>query len=273
MTEPVADKPGGRLRTRVLSAIVMAPPVLAALIAGPPYSDILIVACAGVLAWEWGGLTLEARRLPAWLLVLFVPLFVAGGIFLHPLHLAAAALGGSLLCYLLQRLESGRPGPALWLAVGLFYIVPPCVALLSLRRVEPEGLLFVLFVLLVVWATDIGGYFVGRAIGGPRLLPSVSPNKTWAGLLGGMAAAAGTGAAVSLLFSHAYPPGAALLGAGLAIVAQAGDLFESGVKRHFGKKDASDLIPGHGGLLDRVDGLMPSTLVVMILVLAGSGPL
>lgn len=263
----------GSLRARVVSAAVLAPPVLAALIAGPPFSDILIVLAAAVLAWEWGGLVLERRSLPAWLLVIFLPLFVAGAIFVSPLQLAGAILGGSLVCYLLQRLESGREGPGLWLASGAVYLAVPCIALLLLRRAEPEGLLFVLYVVLVVWATDIGAYFFGRAIGGRKLLPAVSPNKTWAGLIGGMILAAAVGAAVSLLLSHAHLAGAALLGAVLALVAQAGDLFESGVKRHFGKKDASRLIPGHGGLLDRVDGLMPAALVVMLLLSAGIGPL
>ena len=257
----------------MLSAAVLAPPVLAALIIGPPYSDLLIVLAAAILAWEWGGLVLERRSLPAWLLVLFLPLFVAGAIALHPLHLAAAAAGGTLVCYLLQRIEAGRDAPGLWLAAGIVYLLPPCAALLLLRRAEPEGLLFVLFVLLTVWATDIGAYFAGRAIGGKKLLPSVSPNKTWAGLLGGMAAAAAVGAGLSTLFSHGQLFGAAALGAGLAVIAQAGDLFESGVKRHFGRKDASALIPGHGGLLDRVDGLMPASLAVMLLVCAGGGPL
>ncbi len=261
------------LRARVLSAIVLAPPVLAALVAGPPYSDILIVFAAALLAWEWGGLTLERRGTAAWLLVLFVPLFVAAGMFLHPVHLAVAAAGGTLLCYLLQRLDSGRDAPALWLAAGVLYLVPPCLALLLLRRAEPEGLLLVLFAVLTVWATDIGAYFVGRSVGGWKILPAISPNKTWAGLAGGMAAAAIVAAALSSLFSHASLEGAALLGACLAVLAQAGDFLESGIKRHFGKKDASNLIPGHGGLLDRVDGLLPVGLAMMILVCADAGPL
>ncbi|MEX0923795.1 MAG: phosphatidate cytidylyltransferase [Rhodovibrionaceae bacterium] len=261
----------GGLRTRVLSAAVMAPPVLAALVAGPPYSDILIVGSAMVLAWEWGGMILGKRGMPAWLLVLFTGLFVAGGIFLHPLHLAVTAVGGGLLCYLLQRQESGRDAPGLWLAAGLFYILPPSIALLWLRREEPEGLLFVLFAVLTVWATDIGAYFAGRAIGGWKILPSISPSKTWAGLAGGMLAAAAVGAGLSQLFSHATLPGAALLAAGLAVLAQAGDFLESAIKRHFSRKDASALIPGHGGLLDRVDGLLPVALVLMILVWAEAG--
>ena len=142
------------LRARVLSAAVLAPPVLAALIAGPPFSDVLIVLAAAILAWEWCGLVLARRGLPAWLLVLFAPLFTAGAIFLHPLHLAATAAGGALVCYLLQRIEEKRDAPGLWLAAGIPYLVPACAALLLLRRSEPEGLLFVVFTVLVVWATE-----------------------------------------------------------------------------------------------------------------------
>lgn len=259
------------LRTRILSAIVLAPPVLAALVAGPPYSDILIVLAAAIMAWEWGGMVAGKRGLAAWLLVLFTGLFAAASIVLHPLHLAAAAAGGILVCYLVQRLESARDTPGLWLAGGLVYLLPPSIALLLLRREEPEGLLFVLFAVLTVWATDIGAYFAGRALGGPKILPAISPHKTWAGLFGGMLAAAAVGAGLSQLFSRAALPDAALLAAGLAVLAQAGDFLESGIKRHFGVKDASTLIPGHGGLLDRVDGLMPVALVLAILIWAEAG--
>ena len=124
-----------------------------------------------------------------------------------------------------------------------------------LRSDQESGFDALIFVLLVVWATDIGGYFAGRSIGGPKLWPSVSPNKTWAGAIGGFAASlliAGGFAAFSL--GRALP----LLGLGalLSVTGQLGDLFESAVKRHFGVKDSSHLIPGHGGLMDRLDSLV-----------------
>ncbi|WP_395832439.1 phosphatidate cytidylyltransferase, partial [Elstera sp.] len=117
----------------------------------------------------------------------------------------------------------------------------------------------------VVWATDTGAYFVGRMIGGPRLAPTISPNKTWAGLIGGMAAAGGIGALIGTSVGGSGPL-LALLGAGLAVVAQTGDLAESALKRHAGVKDSGRMIPGHGGILDRVDGLMPVALVLVLLV-------
>ena len=151
---------------------------------------------------------------------------------------------------------------SLWGVAGLFYVAIPCTTILWLRNLQIEnvenvGFCLVLYVLFVVWATDIGAYFTGRIIGGPKLAPTISPSKTWAGLGGGMTIAGIVGG-LSHLFSP-YPTtlwGAILLGIVLAVIAQAGDLFESWIKRRAGVKDSSTLIPGHGGLLDRVDGLM-----------------
>ncbi len=151
-------------------------------------------------------------------------------------------------------------GPA-WRMAGLFYAAIPCASLIWLRGVRFDGhpdagLWLVLYLLLCVWATDIGAYFTGRKFGGPKMAPAISPGKTWAGLGGGMMTAAiGGGAAAGFT---AFPVGliwCALTGLLLALVSQAGDLFESWMKRHAGVKDSGTLIPGHGGLLDRVDGL------------------
>jgi len=142
------------------------------------------------------------------------------------------------------------------LAFGIPYIVFGSIALLWVRGVPDDGLGLLIYLLFAVWATDIGAYAAGRTIGGPKLAPRISPKKTWAGLIGGMIAAAAFGSGVALAFGAARPGFAALLAAGLAVVSQAGDLFESGVKRHFDVKDSGHLIPGHGGLLDRVDGLI-----------------
>jgi phosphatidate cytidylyltransferase len=134
-----------------------------------------------------------------------------------------------------------------------------------LVRADPQsGFIALLFVLLVVWITDIGGYFAGRGIGGPKLWVRVSPKKTWAGAIGGFAgslavaagfAASGFGRMVPLL----------LLGAVLSMVSQLGDLFESAVKRHFGVKDSSNVIPGHGGLLDRLDGFVAAIVMAAVI--------
>lgn len=151
---------------------------------------------------------------------------------------------------------------SMWGVAGLFYVSVPCASIvwmrnLQIENIENAGLYVVLYVLFCVWATDIGAYFSGRIIGGPKLAPSLSPNKTWAGLGGGMVAAGITGG-LCHLFSP-YPTtvlSSIIFGIVLAIAAQGGDLFESWIKRRAGVKDSSTLIPGHGGLLDRVDGLM-----------------
>jgi len=157
---------------------------------------------------------------------------------------------------------------SIWRFAGLFYVAIPCASLLWLRS---QNIAFVFYILFVVWATDIGAYFSGRIIGGAKLAPAISPNKTWAGLGGGMTAAGIVGG-LSHLFSP-YPTtiwGAILLGMVLAVLAQISDLFESWLKRRAGVKDSSSLIPGHGGLLDRVDGLIFTLPLFAMLAYLGS---
>ena len=162
-------------------------------------------------------------------------------------------------------------------AAGVAYVAVPSASLIWLRELQfadhPHGgAALVLYALLVVWATDIGAFFAGRRIGGPKLAPVISPNKTWAGLGGGMVAAAIAGG-ICANFTP-YPPSwiAAMdLGVVLAVISQAGDLFESWLKRRVGAKDSGTLIPGHGGLLDRVDGLVFTLpLFALLLSLYGS---
>ena len=155
------------------------------------------------------------------------------------------------------------------LAVGIIYAGLPALSILYLRGAD-DGLLLVFWTLALVWATDVGAYFSGRAIGGPKLAPTFSPNKTWAGLIGGVI--------VTVLFSfalHFYfqlPFRLVLLSAPLAVLAQMGDLFESQMKRLAGVKDSGNVFPGHGGVMDRLDGLIPVAPVVAAIVLFGNYP-
>ncbi|MGB3722746.1 MAG: phosphatidate cytidylyltransferase [Pacificimonas sp.] len=147
-------------------------------------------------------------------------------------------------------------------ALGVVYAGAPFVALIWLRTQE-KGFALIVWTLAVVWATDIFAYFAGRTIGGPKIAPSISPSKTWAGLIGGMTGAAAVGSGLTMAFSLPFDPfHSAGLGAALAIAAQSGDFYESHLKRRAGVKDSGHLLPGHGGVMDRLDGLVPVSLIV-----------
>lgn len=149
------------------------------------------------------------------------------------------------------------------LAVGIVYVALPILALLLIRR-QTEGVVFTFWVLALVWACDIGAYAAGRSIGGAKLAPGISPNKTWAGLAGGVALAAGFGLAMHL--AYGLPWRLTLATPLLAVLAQAGDLYESWLKRRAGVKDSGTLLPGHGGVMDRLDGLVPVAPMAAFLV-------
>jgi phosphatidate cytidylyltransferase len=257
----VADGWAAGLRPRILSSIVMAAVALLALGAGRTGFNLLVIAGAAILAWEWtrlcgGGRFGWTGAIQAVIVVAVVAAAIVGRPDIGLALVVAGIVGG----YIAAR-TSGRDHPR-WIAAGTAYIGLPCMALVWLRA-GPGGGPLILWLLLTVCATDIGAFFAGRLIGGPRLAPRLSPKKTWAGLGGGAVSAALVGWAMSSLDSQA-PPAALLAFAGalLAVVAQAGDLGESWVKRRFGVKDASQLIPGHGGLFDRVDGLLAAALAL-----------
>jgi phosphatidate cytidylyltransferase len=167
----------------------------------------------------------------------------------------------------------GRGGSPAVLVAGLAWIALAAVALVSLRADPVAGRANLMFVVLLVWATDIGAYISGRAIGGPRLAPRISPGKTWSGAAGGLLAAVAAGLLVAALQGPAaWVPAAAAIAAFLSVIGQAGDLLESLAKRHFGVKDSGHLIPGHGGALDRLDAMLAVLPVGWLLAqLAGHG--
>lgn len=200
------------------------------------------------------------------------------GIILIAIALASALLGGTVFAVLVALIATimyiewtrivGKWGFD-WKLLGFFYCLLPAVSLLWIReRAEYEGIGsgfdLLIWVFLVVWATDIGAYFSGRAIGGPKLAPSISPNKTIAGLIGGVISAALLAGA--WVYFVRLPAPLLWIAVPFAVAAQLGDLFESGLKRRAGVKDSGTWLPGHGGLLDRLDGLVPVALLTALLM-------
>ena len=184
------------------------------------------------------------------------------------LLVAAIVLGLIIEWLTLCRQPAARTNVALLYPAGLAYVGVAGAALLWLRDDPVAGRADVLFLLLIVWAGDIGAYLVGRWLGGPRLAPRISPGKTWSGALGGLLAAIAVGLIVAHLLSDAMAWQVILLAGALGVVAQAGDLLESFVKRRLEVKDSGHLIPGHGGLFDRLDGVLAAAPVAAMLALA-----
>jgi phosphatidate cytidylyltransferase len=247
---------GGNLRTRFVAGLVVAAIWLVAVAIGGLVFDLLVLIMGVLAAIEWAGLSAtKAPQAPIRILsAAFVLACVAAGLAGGILAAGGLALGLGLALYAVLR-TTGDPRPGI-AGFGVPYIGFACLAGIWLRDQPEIGLELLLFLGAAVAATDSGAYFSGRAIGGLKLAPTISPNKTWAGLIGGMAAAAAAGWLVAVAFSAARPELAALVGLCIALAAQAGDLLESAVKRHVGAKDSGWLIPGHGGVLDRLDGFI-----------------
>ncbi len=258
----------GDVATRLVSAVVMLPPLAAALWQGGLALALLVAAVTGCLAWEWSRMAGAGRPLAAacaaagCLPVAAWPLLPADD---WGWSAAAAGLAVGALAV--------RHRHGLVVLAGPVVAAVPGVALLWLRGFEPGGTVLVAGLLGCVIATDTGAYAAGRLFGGPRLAPMISPNKTWAGLAGGiLAGAAGGGLMAVWLPGHANVALLCLAGAGIAVVSQVGDLGESAMKRRFGVKDSGRMIPGHGGVLDRCDGHMAAISAAAALVLLGGKP-
>lgn len=248
------------LGPRLVSGVALAALALGLTYAGTAAFSVLVLAVALLMSWEWGRVVRGGTfDLPFWVHATAVT--VALGLAASKLAALGivAALIGAIINFALRFGERGGLS-----ALGVLYVGLPTVALVWLRCDEPWGFLAVLYLLLTVWATDIFAYIGGRTIGGPKLWPRLSPGKTWAGLLVGVGAGAITGVIFALLVKGTSPVGLGLLGLALGLVAQAGDLAESALKRGFDVKDASDLIPGHGGFLDRVDGVVFAAILAAL---------
>jgi phosphatidate cytidylyltransferase len=261
------------LRTRIISALVLAPIALLAAYFGYPFWDLLVACLGALMGWEWANLCGGAGRPP-------VRLALVAGILGAIAVLEWSGVGGSLVVVALAGVAVAafawlrREPQAHWHGIGTAYLGLACLALIWIRNAPAGGIAALFWVLLLVWTVDTAAYFVGRAVGGPKLAPRISPNKTWSGLAGGVAGATLVGLVFALAVPVATPWIFVAISAALALAEQAGDLFESAVKRRFGVKDSGSIIPGHGGILDRVDGLIAVAIVVAALtLLSGQNPM
>jgi phosphatidate cytidylyltransferase len=254
----VAEQGSRNLLMRVIAALVLAPIAISIAYTGGWLWTVLVTVAAIGLYLEWLAIVGAARQMRV----------VAPGVV--GLALAGCCLAFGQVDASLVPLVLGLAGVALfsperrgWTTAGFGYAAAAQVASVLVRLDQFWGFVALILILLVVWVTDIGGYFAGRGIGGPKLWPRVSPRKTWAGAVGGFAASLVVAAGFAV-FGLARTGPLLVLGAALSIVSQLGDLFESAVKRRFGVKDSSQIIPGHGGLLDRLDGFVAAVVLAAI---------
>jgi phosphatidate cytidylyltransferase len=253
------------LQKRILSGLAVAAIALLAVYAGPVPFAVLTLLISAIMSWEWGRVVRsDGFDTIGWVHIICVAVAaVLAGLGMAGLGVAAVVIGAITVI----ALSFGGTSTQLS-GLGVLYTGLPLVSLIWLRSDEPLGFLAVVFVLLVVVVTDTAAFVSGKTAGGPKLAPTISPGKTWSGLVGGVVSAA----VAAALFSRVTGSGSiywlAALGLMLGLVAQAGDLGESALKRRFGLKDASDLIPGHGGFMDRMDGVVTAAMAASLLALA-----
>lgn len=257
--------------TRPLFGFALAAITVAAIFGGAVYVAIFAGAISVAAAREWHRMITNRALGPDFFLTsATIATALAAGLFWpHSLVPWAIIAAGAVLS---MALAARRGEPVLWQGAGAIYLCVPMLAILLLRD-APHGAMIIIGLFIAIWMTDTGALIFGNLIGGPRLWPSLSPNKTWAGTLGGIVVAAAAEAGfVMLLGGHAMT--GVVLGSGIAIVAHCGDLFESWVKRVFRRKDSGSMIPGHGGVLDRIDSTLAAAPCLAALVLiAGVNPL
>jgi phosphatidate cytidylyltransferase len=258
------------LRLRIVAAAMLIPLVLAVAWLGGWWFAALLALAGGLMAREWCAIVHPNSAVQFWLHLLAV----LAAVMVTGRYGAGAGLASIAAIWLAAAFQAGTADPrlSLWAFAGVPYVALPVVALLSLRADPAYGLTAIIWLLVVVWSADTAAYAAGRGIGGPKLAPSVSPNKTWAGLggaAGGAALAGGlAGWAAGLPWLAPVIAIAALIG----VIEQMGDLFESLLKRQHGVKDSGALIPGHGGMLDRVDGLVAAALAGVVIGALHAGP-
>jgi phosphatidate cytidylyltransferase len=258
---------GGELALRVCSALVLVPIAIGtAYLGGWPFAVFWGLAAMGVL-WEWISLVARSDHRTVLMtggasLALAVALVATGHLLAAVIVLAISTLGVAALAPAKWRT---------WIAAGVPYAGALGVAPVVLRSDSEDGFLAVIFLFAIVWTTDVVAYFSGRAIGGPKLMAQVSPKKTWSGAIGGTLAAVIVAFVLAKMMALSGLFAIAMLAVVLSICAQGGDLFESFLKRRFGAKDSGHLIPGHGGLMDRLDGFITASVVAALVGLLRGG--
>jgi phosphatidate cytidylyltransferase len=284
MGETSPSRPGGigrrgdgGLAVRVGSALILAPlALLTAYVGGIPFEVFWGIA-AIVVMWEWTRLVADAEHrvvLIVGVVSVAVAVLVAGSTAFASTLLGTMRLPTAIMVLVVGMLAAvafAPKGQQAWVAAGIPYAGAIGIGPVVLRSDDEFGFLALVFLFAVVWTTDIAAFFAGRTIGGPKLAPRISPNKTWSGAVGGVVGGGAAALAVAITAGLGGLVVITLIAVGLSVAAQLGDLFESGLKRRFGMKDSSRLIPGHGGLMDRLDGFVAAAALACVVGLVRDG--
>ena len=254
------------LSKRIVSGIAIGVVALLMTYWSPVLFAVLMFIIAAAMSSEWGRIVRRSAMPDTGMIVHILAVLLAT--VLSATDMAGLGIAATVVGAIAVAALTFGVGNAQLSGVGVLYTCLPVVALGWLRGDEPLGFLATLFVLLSVVVTDVGAYASGRTLGGPKLWPEISPNKTWSGLIGGVVAAAVAGALFAWLSGTGSAAWLASLGLILGLVAQGGDLAESALKRHFGLKDSGDLIPGHGGVMDRMDGIVTASVIAAVIAFA-----
>jgi phosphatidate cytidylyltransferase len=255
------------LTLRVVSSAVLAPVAVGlAYVGGWPFFAFWAIAACGIF-WEWRAILRDPGPTPKGLGECAIAVAGASAM-IGRVGAAAVFLGLGLA---VEAVVATTSLFRLWAAAGVLYAGSMLIACVLLRSDAQHGFVAIVFLFAIVWTTDILAYFVGRFVGGPKLWQRVSPKKTWSGAIGGVCGAVMAGLAVAYYAHLANPLAAAAIALILSVASQGGDLFESAFKRRFGVKDAGHVIPGHGGIMDRLDGFLVAAVVAAVIGIARGG--